>query len=646
MSTIDQINIPDLGDVDEVEVIEVCVDVGQKVESEDSIMILETDKAAMEIPASVDGEVKNILISVGDMVKQGMPFVEIEVAETSLEEINTSEVKNEDSLAESKEEIIDDTSGDEISLAKPLIPDLGDVDEVEVIEVCVDVGQKVESEDSIMILETDKAAMEIPASVDGEVKNILISVGDMVKQGMPFVEIEVAETSLEEINTSEVKNEDSLAESKEEIIDDTSGDEISLAKPLIPDLGDVDEVEVIEVCVEAGQKVESEDSIMILETDKAAMEIPASVDGEVKNILINVGDMVKQGMPFVEIETIKKAAKKNNKTENIVTKINEIKSDKIEEVPQKITQNIQPINYKNSSVHSGPATRKLAREFGINLLEVKGSGPKGRILKEDLHAFVSQRLNSGSTQEGFQHSQPDIDFSKWGSVSFEKLSKFQKTASKNLHTSWINIPHVTQHDDADITDLLALRADLNKQHKTKVSPLAYIIKATVETLKLYPLMNTSLNKNLDTVVLKNYFNIGVAVDTPEGLIVPNIKDADKKTILDISDNVINLANLAKERKLKVDQLKGATFTISSLSGIGGKYFTPIINPPEVAILGLSKPFDNLYLDDKKVVNKKLLPVSLSYDHRAINGAYAARFVSELSKQLNQIQSLKESFNGS
>ncbi|MFL2721062.1 MAG: biotin/lipoyl-containing protein, partial [Gammaproteobacteria bacterium] len=272
------------------------------------------------------------------------------------------------------------------------IPDLGDVDEVEVIEVCVEVGQKVESEDSIMILETDKAAMEIPASVNGEVKKILINVGDMVKQGMPFVEIEVFETSTEEIDTSEDEDEDNLTESNEEITNDTSGDELTLAKPLIPDLGDVDEVEVIEVCVEVGQKVESEDSIMILETDKAAMEIPASVNGEVKKILINVGDMVKQGMPFVEIETIKKASKKTNKIENIVTKTDVTKSDKVEETPQKINQNIQPINYKNSSVHSGPATRKLAREFGINLLEVKGSGPKGRILKEDLHAFVSQRL--------------------------------------------------------------------------------------------------------------------------------------------------------------------------------------------------------------------------------------------------------------
>ena len=526
------------------------------------------------------------------------------------------------------------------------IPDLGDVEEVEVIEVCVEVGQKVESEDSIMILETDKAAMEIPASVDGEVKSILINVGDMVKQGMPFVEIEISELSAQKSDKAESTEKNNDNNAQEEIIEDEVTDEISITQPLVPDLGDVEEVEVIEVCVEVGQKVESEDSIMILETDKAAMEIPASVDGEVKSILINVGDMVKQGMPFVEIETIKKAHKESKKPEPASTQTENTIIEETKEVPKKTNQNIQPINYQNSSVHSGPATRKLAREFGINLNEVKGSGPKGRILKEDLHAFVSQRLKDGSSQAGFQHSQPDIDYSKWGDITFEKLSKFQKTASKNLHTSWINIPHVTQNDDADITDLLNLRAELNKKHKTKVSPLAFIIKATVETLKLYPLMNTSLNKDLDTIVLKDYFNIGIAVDTPEGLIVPNIKEADKKTILEISDNVINLAKLAKERKLKVDQLKGATFTISSLSGIGGKYFTPIINPPEVGILGLSKPFDSLYLDDKQVLTKKLLPISLSYDHRVINGAYAARFVTELSKQLNQIQFLKESFDES
>jgi pyruvate dehydrogenase E2 component (dihydrolipoamide acetyltransferase) len=349
-------------------------------------------------------------------------------------------------------------------------------------------------------------------------------------------------------------------------------------------------------------------------------------------------------MPFVEIEVVKDAiaVEKEIATETP----NEIPN--IIDAPSKKTVlSNTPINFNNSSIHSGPAVRKLAREFGINLKDVKGSGPRSRILKEDLHSFVSNKLNNNNKERtGFQPSQPDIDFSKWGIISIKKLSKFQKTAAKNLHSSWINIPHVTQHDDADISDLLSLRSELNLEHEVKVSPLAFIIKATVETLKLFPTMNTSLNAEMDSIIQKEYFNIGIAVDTPDGLIVPNIKDADKKSILQISDDVIMLATLAKERKLKVDQLKGATFTISSLSGIGGKYFTPIINPPEVGILGLSKTFDSLSFKDEKVVSLKTLPVSLSYDHRVINGAYAAKFITEFSKQLNRIEFLKESFNES
>ena len=258
----------------------------------------------------------------------------------------------------------------------------------------------------------------------------------------------------------------------------------------IPDLGDVEEVEVIEICVEVGQVIDSEDSIMILETDKAAMEIPASVNGIVKSINIAVGDMVKQGMPFVEIEVVKDAiaVEKEIATETP----NEIPN--IIDAPSKKTVlSNTPINFNNSSIHSGPAVRKLAREFGINLKDVKGSGPKSRILKEDLHSFVSNKLNNNNKERtGFQPSQPDIDFSKWGIISIKKLSKFQKTAAKNLHSSWINIPHVTQHDDADISDLLSLRSELNLEHEVKVSPLAFIIKATVETLKLFPTMNTCL----------------------------------------------------------------------------------------------------------------------------------------------------------
>ena len=421
-----------------------------------------------------------------------------------------------------------------------------------------------------------------------------------------------------------------------------------LTKINIPDLGDVEEVEVIELCAEVGQTIDSEDPIMVLETDKAAMEIPASVSGIIKNIYISVGDMVSQGMPFIEVEVSISKDEVNSKDE-LEEKANEV-SDSKKPIKKEVLKEVviatnSPINYKNSSIHSGPAVRKLAREFGINLVEVKGCGPKGRILKEDLHVFVSNRL-SNKSQSGFQPSQPDIDYSKWGEVKLEKLSKFQKTAAKNLHTSWINIPHVTQHDDADITNLLLLRKDLNLAHKVKVSPLAFIIKATIETLKLFPTMNTSLTASMDSIVQKEYFNIGIAVDTPEGLIVPNIKDADKKSILQISDEVMTLATLAKERKLKVEQLKGASFTISSLSGIGGKYFTPIINPPEVGILGLSKTFDSLSLFNEKVISVKKMPVSLSYDHRVINGAYAAKFITEFLNQLNRIEFLKKSFHDS
>ena len=531
------------------------------------------------------------------------------------------------------------------------IPDLGEVEEAEVIEICVELGQKVESEDPIMILETDKAAMEIPASVDGVVKSIKVSVGDMAKTGMPFVDIETAkEESQNKSSSSDNKDLEQDAKSEEPPLTNASINEVSeikLKSINVPDLGEVEEAEVIEICVELGQKVESEDPIMILETDKAAMEIPASVDGVVKSIKVSVGDMAKTGMPFVDIEIIElnKAIEKklSNKTAQDEVKQTLATQEKSIEkpLPNKIPSQIP--GYKNSSIHSGPATRKLAREFGINLNEVAGSGPKGRILKEDLHLFVSNKLNN-NTQSEFKPTQPDIDFSKWGEVKINKLSKFQKTASKNLHTSWINIPHVTQHDDADITALLELRKKLNTKHKTKVSPLAYIIKATVETLKLFPIMNTSLTSDLLNIVQKNYFNIGVAVDTPDGLIVPNIKNVQNKTVLQISDEVFELATQAKDRKLKVDQLKGATFTISSLSGIGGKYFTPIINPPEVGILGLSKTFDHLSLENSEIKVSQQMPVSLSYDHRVINGAYAAKFITEFSTQLNRIQFLEDGFN--
>ena len=525
------------------------------------------------------------------------------------------------------------------------LPDLGDVEEVEVIEVSVEPGQKVSSEDSILVLETDKAAMEIPASTNGIVKSVLLNVGDKAEKGMPFLEIEEESNEQaddsnenkplkEDLNKNKIKSNDQTIESTQQ------ASELQVIN--LPDLGDVEEVEVIEVSVEPGQKVSSEDSILVLETDKAAMEIPASTNGIVKSVLLNVGDKAEKGMPFLEIEAILDSEKKSPEP----TKDNS--SDKKAKSPVKPANKKQ--TYSNvtqgsgSSRHAGPATRKLAREFGIDLSLVKGSGPKSRILKEDLHLFVSNALSSSSNNTGeFVFTQPSIDYSKWGSINEKPLSKFQKTALKNLHTSWVNIPHVTQHDEADITELLNLRSKLNSENKLKISPLAYITKTISIVLEDFPELNSSLSHDLKNIVYKDYINIGVAVDTPEGLIVPNIKNTNKKSIIDISSGIFELASLAKDRKLKVDQLKGATFTISSLSGIGGKFFTPIINPPEVGIIGLSKTFNSLKLVNGSVVEKKILPISLSYDHRVINGAYAAKFITALSKKLEDIEFLHNSF---
>ena len=529
------------------------------------------------------------------------------------------------------------------------LPDLGEVEEVEVIEISVEPGQKVSADDSILVLETDKAAMEIPASKDGVVKSILLNVGDKAETGMPFLEIEISDEGVSESESIEEADEDVKQEfeetkSNEEIIEQAKS---QLETIKLPDLGEVEEVEVIEISVEPGQKVSADDSILVLETDKAAMEIPASKDGVVKSILLNVGDKAETGMPFLEIEAIsifdspKKEKEKETKTNPTKkeTKIANNKEKKSQPYPLNSTA-----PKSNSKTHAGPATRKLAREFGIDLNKVIGSGPKNRIIKEDLHAFVANALNNPQPNNGdFIFNQPDIDYKKWGDVKEEPLSKFQKTALKNLHTSWINIPHVTQHDEADITELLKLRSSLNKKHKLKISPLAYIAKVIANVLIDFPEFNTSLSADLQKIVYKEYINIGIAVDTPDGLIVPNIKNSDQKSIKEISNEIFELAGLAKDRKLKVADLKGSTFTISSLSGIGGKFFTPIINPPEVGIIGLSKTFKSLKMVDGKIIERDTLPMSLSYDHRVINGAYAAKFITALSSKLEDIEFLQSSF---
>ena len=417
----------------------------------------------------------------------------------------------------------------------------------------------------------------------------------------------------------------------------------------IPDLGEAEDVEVIEVCAKVGDEVGSEDPIIVLESDKAAMEIPASVIGKVISIEVSVGDTVSSGSPFLQIEisndTEKHEGDDSNKDaehQTISQKLEKIQPEQsLGSLEQKISSTA--IKNNNANIYAGPAVRKLAREFGIDLSIVQPTGPKNRIQKEDLHQFVKSRLSESPQRNSFEFTQPDIDYSKWGPIKEEKLSKFQKSSLANLHTSWINIPHVTQHDECDLNILLEARTKLCKKHKVKVSPLAFIAKITSQLLVDFPLMNCSLDQGLEKIILKDYVNLGIAVDTPEGLIVPNIKNAQLKSIVEISSEINKLAEGAKKRKLKIDDLKGASFTISSLGAIGGRFFTPIINPPEVAILGISKAYEKVISSKDVFENRSFLPISLSYDHRAINGVYAVQFTSQLGEALSDDKLIEKSF---
>ena len=419
----------------------------------------------------------------------------------------------------------------------------------------------------------------------------------------------------------------------------------------IPDLGEAEDVEVIEVCAKAGDQVDSEDPIIVLESDKAAMEIPASVIGKVISIEVSLGDTVTSGSPFLKIEVSEDAehqaeedsdVDKDEEKQTLSEQKEPIESEQLSNAEM---QRTAPVTTKINNEHicAGPAVRKLAREFGIDLSIVQPTGPKNRIQKEDLHRFVRSRLSATPQDNGFQFSQPDIDYSKWGPTKEERLSKFQKSSLANLHTSWINIPHVTQHDECDLNILLKARARLCKKHKVKISPLAFIAKITAQLLSDFPLLNCSLDSSLEKIILKDYVNLGIAIDTPEGLIVPNIKNAHLKSVIEISTEINELAEAAKKRKLKIADLKGSSFSISSLGAIGGRFFTPIINPPEVAILGISKTYDKVVSSTNGFENRSFLPISLSYDHRAINGVYAVQFTSQLGEALSDDKLIEKSF---
>ena len=412
----------------------------------------------------------------------------------------------------------------------------------------------------------------------------------------------------------------------------------------IPSLGDAENTEVIEICVNPGDSVGSEDSIVVLESEKAAMDVPASKNGVVKKVLVKIGDEVKEGDDFLEIEITEEEIKEDDSDKEDENDIQEDDSVGTEEIIKKkeVEEIIEEPKFESSvsGIYAGPAVRKLAREFGIDLNKVIATGPRNRILKEDLHKFVKSKLEGSSV--GIP-KMPSIDFSEFGNVEEIDLTKFQKTSALNLQQSWITIPHVTQHDETSIDELLTLRKSLMEKFKVKVSPLAFFAKGISKLLEEFPLFNASIDMNTMKIIKKDFINLGIAVDTPQGLIVPNIKSADKMSITEISDEIARLADLSKSRKIKVNDLKGSTFTISSLGSFGGKFFTPIINPPEVAILGISKSYDSVLLKGSKPVSTTNLPISLSYDHRIINGVEGVKFTTRFCEILSDVNYFEENF---
>ena len=530
-----------------------------------------------------------------------------------------------------------------------VVPDLGDFENVEVIEILVTAGDTVEREDGLITVETDKASMDIPAPENGVIEAIGVAVGDSISSGdiIGQLTMMVSDTVVitPAIRVPEQADEPAATASEEPQL--KSGGKQTLTVPALGDFGDV---EVIEVHIAPGDKVEVEDSLVTLETDKAAMDVPAVVAGTIESVLVKVGDTVSEGHSLAIIDAVEavvtsEAVAPAAKTlpEPAVTPAaapaatSPAASAKAPSLPA-----IDESGF--SKAHASPSVRKLARELGVNLIQVTGSGTKKRILHDDIKAFVKAILSGQAvaTAAVGLPKIPSIDFSKFGEIDIQPLTRIQKISGPRLQASWVNLPHVTQHDLCDITELEAKRQELKgpaKERGISLTPLAFVMKACVTALQEFPSMNSSLADDGKSLVLKKYCHLGFAADTPQGLMVPVIRDADKKDVYEIAAELAELSALAREGKLKAPQLQGASFTVSSLGGIGGTAFTPIVNAPEVAILGVSRSSMQPVWNQSEFVPRLMLPLSLSYDHRVIDGAQGVRFTSFLGEVLADVDSL-------
>ncbi len=569
------------------------------------------------------------------------------------------------------------------------VPDMGEVDDVEVVELLVAPGEHVDKDQSLLVLESDKASVEIPSTMAGVVHSVIVSMGDRVVTGAPLIEIETLEGEGVEQTELAVEEDAGLPDSapaeepgqydataadessRKQSAAYTESNQIDLVTVRVPDLGDIEGAEVTECLCAVGDQVLADQAILVLESEKASLEITPEMDGEITAILVKVGAEVASDDALIELKTVvqrsasepavdrdsseapvlveaEKTAPTIDDAEPGRTTKSEMESVSTDgQGEQDPARRVSEPEQPNEAllVHAGPAVRKLAREFGIQLHEVEGSGPHNRILKEDLQRHVRARLkepsNPESAGQSFPLARPLPDFSRYGATTSVPMSKIRQLSARNLHESWVTIPHVTHFDEADITDLEDFRKTLNQRrdHETKVTPLAFFVKAVTLSLKAFPQFNASLSPDFTEWVFKDFINIGIAVETEGGLVVPNIKNADQLGLTAIAKQAAELAEQARSKKLMPQSLQGATFTISSLGGIGGTGFTPIINPPEVAILGVARAkWQPRYVNDE-LKKRLIVPLALSYDHRAIDGAEAARFLAGLAEQLEDVRYL-------
>ena len=626
-----EIKVPDIG-ADEVEITEILVKVGDKVEAEQSLITVEGDKASMEVPSPQAGIVKEIKVSVGDKTETGKLIMIFDSADGAAAAAPAQEEKKEAAPA---------AAPAAAAAAKEVnVPDIGG-DEVEVTEILVKVGDTVAAEQSLITVEGDKASMEVPAPFAGTVKEIKINTGDKVSTGSLIMIFEVA------------GSEGAAAPAKAEAAPAPAAAPAAaggVKDVNVPDIGG-DEVEVTEVMVKVGDKVAAEQSLITVEGDKASMEVPAPFAGVVKELKVNVGDKVKTGSLIMIFEVEGAAPAAAPAKQEAAAPAPAAKAEAPAAAPAAKAEGKSEFAENDAYVHATPLIRRLAREFGVNLAKVKGTGRKGRILREDVQAYVKEAIKRAeaapaATGGGIPGMLPwpKVDFSKFGEIEEVELGRIQKISGANLSRNWVMIPHVTHFDKTDITELEAFRKQQNEEAAkrkldVKITPVVFIMKAVAAALEQMPRFNSSLSEDGQRLTLKKYINIGVAVDTPNGLVVPVFKDVNKKGIIELSRELMTISKKARDGKLTAGEMQGGCFTISSIGGLGTTHFAPIVNAPEVAILGVSKSAMEPVWNGKEFVPRLMLPISLSFDHRVIDGADGARFITIINNTLSDIRRL-------